>query len=370
VLPALARAGDRLRAAAERPLPFPAARAPIPDAGLVALGAGVALGPLAGVLDPQGPVVTLLAPFAAAWLGAAVGARLRWRRWRHSARPAARAAATRVLAALLAVSAAAWVLGRALPALRLTPAAALLLGAVAAAASPAAALRHAHSADTPAPGTRRAARAARLDGLLAIALVTAALAWRHPAGVLPFLAVAVGGGALVALSALAFERGLELSPALALLAAVALGAGLGIATDVSPLVVGVAAGAWSAAAAPRAGRRRAVLDAHVATASLLVWLLAGAALTLPTPWVLAAVLPGVVRVAPAVVAIPGARFAAAPPGALALALGAAAAALVPGPAFFPTALLVVAGARLVAPIALRLVRTRLTASRPAPEVSA
>jgi len=272
-------------------------------ASLVLLG--IVLGPGIAVLDR--PVLRALAPVSAlaiGWIGAGLGARFEWRYARRIPRRTWLLAVLSAGAAFGVVAGGAWALTRALPALAAawTPRlpAILTLAAAAAVSGSGAVSLVARTAGIRRSAARALSRAATLECLCAALVFTAPLALHRPhplagnvgLGWLALIVLAVGSGALVGMTFLSLARlGPGMDTGFALVATLLFGAGVGYAADLSPFVVCTLAAALIVNAAPPTRRHavRQVLadwERPVVGALLVV---AGALMTLPTPWILLAV---------------------------------------------------------------------------------
>ncbi len=212
-------------------------------------------------------------------------------------------AALSAAGAFALVTLGAWLLTRVVPSLSVawTPRlpALLTLGAVAAASGPGAVTLVARAVGVRKSVTRAFSLAAALEtacGALAFTLPLALhrahpLGGRVAVGWLAWLVFAVMSGALVGTVFLALtqQRSERADVGFVLLATLLLGAGVGYAVDLSPFLVCGLATALIVNASPRRHAVRQVLTdwEHPIYAIFLV--LAGALLTLPTPWVLIAV---------------------------------------------------------------------------------
>lgn len=272
-------------------------------AGLPLVVVGILLGPALHAFDAG--TLRGLAPAQAlgiAWIGALFGAGVRWRYVRRIPRALWLLALGEAAAVLAATAAAAWLFTRIVPALRAAwqpPLAAILsLGAIAVVTGPAAVLMTARAA-----GVRRAVAhafeiAAWLDTAFGAVAFTLALALYHPrqpAGGLLFgwvawIALALGSGVLVGMLFLALAR---LRPdradlGVALIGALLLGAGVGYAADLSPFVIAAVAMIVIVHRAPSPREAVRILEDWEHPIYAVFLILAGAAMRLPTPWVLAA----------------------------------------------------------------------------------
>jgi hypothetical protein len=264
---------------------------------------GLVLGPGINLID--GPVLGALAPITAlaiGWIGAAIGARFEWRYVRRIRRGTWLLATLSAATAFAVVTLGAWVLGRIVPALATawTPRlpALLTLGAVAAVSGPGAVTVVARAVGIRNSVTRALVLAAVLEtacGALAFTvplalhradpqLVRVGLAW------VAWLVLAVGSGALVGLVFLTLTR---LRPdrvdvGFVLLATLLFGAGVGYAAELSPFLVCAFATALIVNISPRRHAVRRVLADCEAPVCAILLVIAGALLTLPTLWILAA----------------------------------------------------------------------------------
>jgi hypothetical protein len=275
-----------------------AAGSPLVLLGIV-LGPGIDL--LNGsALDALAPVTTI----CVGWIGAGLGARLERRSLRSMPRAVWLPAVVSASAALLVVALVAWALTRVIPSLAAawTPRvpAILALAAVAAVAGPGAVAFVARTSGVP----RRAARAFSLaatlqaaGGTLAITIPlalhrTTALAGRPVLGWLWWVVLAVASGAVTGAIFLMVARLLSPGAGLGfvLLAALALGAGLGYAAGVSPFVVCALATALVVNVSPqRHAVRRMLADGERLSYAILLVAI-GALLVLPSVWILVAAL--------------------------------------------------------------------------------
>jgi len=273
--------------------------------GLPLVLIGLVLGPGISLLD-QAAVHTLtpVTALAVGCLGAALGARLEWRLVKRVPRGVWILCGVQALAILAAVGASAWAVTRAVPALRAawTPIlpAGLTLGAVAVVSGPAAVARAAQATGARRPMVRAFDLAATLDaifGVLAFAVIVGVSRPRDPAagvalGRAAWLAMTLGSGVLVGMAFLSVTRLRPVADELsfALLGAVLFGAGAAYAAGSSPLLVCAIAAALIVNLAPQrrgVGARLASWE-HPATTGLFIMM--GALLVLPTPWILPAAL--------------------------------------------------------------------------------
>jgi hypothetical protein len=297
-------------------LPRPALRHSLSLDLVLAAGAplvllGIVLGPGLDVLDQ--PALRALAPITAlgiGWIGAGVGARLEWRVVRRVPRRAWALAALHAAAVFVTTALAAWLLGRAAPALgaawRPTRPALLILAATAIVSGPGAVALVARAV-----GVRRALaeafeRAATLETALGALAFAFALALYHPrppytslpVAVLEWVALAVAAGGGVGMFFLWLTRLRPDLHGLDVLGVMLFGAGVGYAADLSPFVICALAAALIVNRSPWRRQLQALLQASEQPIHALVLIVAGALLHLPTVWIVPAVLVlGLVRVA-------------------------------------------------------------------------
>ena len=265
---------------------------------------GLVLGPGINLLDHRAFVsFAPLVALAVGWVAAAFGARWEWRVVRRIGGRRAVLLVSGAAAALLVVSLAGWIATRVLPGvaaawLPLGPTV-MTLAALAAVSGPDAIQMLARTVGVP----RRTARALYLAALLeagagtiVIALTIATTHPRHAiggavGGVLVWLALAVGAGAVTALVFVWLTRPAppHADVPLALLAALIVGAGLGWAAGLSPFVVCAVAGALLVNVSVQRRRVQAVLAAWEPTLVGVLAVAAGALLAVPTPWLLVAI---------------------------------------------------------------------------------
>jgi len=267
---------------------------------LVALG--LVLGPGIDFLDR--PALRAIAPatgLAIGWIGASLGARFEWRYVRRIPRSAWLLAALSSLAALIVVTVAAWLATRLVPALALawTPRlpAILALGAVAAASGPGLVALLLHAAGIAPRADRPIIRAALLETLCAVLVMTVPLGLERRGTALSlvvWVTLAIGTGALGGTVFLWLTRlrpklaGAEL--ALVVLMTLIFGTGLGAAAGVTPFVTCFLAGVVIVNASSRRHAVRAVLTRGERPTSVVLLVVAGALLALPTMWMLVAAL--------------------------------------------------------------------------------
>jgi hypothetical protein len=383
--------------------PLPTPRSPtlqlLYASGMPLLLLGLVLGPVAGLLDR--PALNTLAPVSAlvvGWVGARLGARWDWRMLQRVPPETWGVVAAQAVAGVGIGFLAAWLGTKFVPALAAawTPRvpAALTLGAVAIIPGAGAMERAARAAGLAPRMARSLRRVALLNAAWGALVCAVALGWQHPrvAGVLPGWIVAlileVGAGALVGALFLGVSQ-FAREPSdlgIALIAVLLFGAGLGYAADLSPFVVCALAVAVIVNRSPHRHRVRALLAAWARPSYELLFVLVGAALTLPTLWVLAAApVLAALRVVvqwstvrsglgylPAAALPPIAGLASVAQGASALALGLGfSLARGSGGAVLTTVALGVVLTQAVAPAVMRLAATppRLTAGLPATELN-
>ena len=266
-----------------------AAGAPLVLAGLV-LGPGIDL-LTQPVLDALAPVTAL----AIGWIGAALGARFEWRSVQRIPRAIWLLAGLSSAAAFAAVLLGAWLLARAVPALSgaWTPRlpAILTLAAIAAASGPGAVALVARAVGVRHRMIRLLARTATLETAYGALASSIPLALYRPHPLLSGTVWGVGSGALTGIVFLALTR---LGPeragtSFALLATLLFGAGIGYAAGLSPFVVCALATALIVNLSPQGHVVRQVLAQEERLVAAIVLIVAGASLTLPTPWILIAV---------------------------------------------------------------------------------
>ena len=262
---------------------------------------GVLLGPVVGLLDWL--TLKSLAPVSAivvGWVGARLGARWEWRMLRRIAPVTWGVVVAQALAGVGIGFLAAWLGTKLVPALAIAWSprvpAALTLAAVAIVPGAGAMERAARAAGLPPHLTRSLRRVALLNAACGALVCAAALGLGRPrvAGVIPGwvagLALEIVAGLLVGalfigLIRYAFERrGLGVL----LIAVLLFGAGLAYAAGLSPFVVcGLAVG-FIVNRSPHRHRVRKMLGMWARPTYEVLFVLAGAFLTLPTLWVLAA----------------------------------------------------------------------------------
>jgi len=272
---------------------------------------GLVLGPGLDVLDQ--PALRALAPATAlgiGWIGAGVGARLEWRLVRRVPRRAWALAASQAAAVFATTALAAYLLGRAAPALgtawRPTRPALLILAAMAIVSGPGAAALVARAVGVRRPLAKAFERAATLETALGALAFAVALALYHPrppyaslpVAALEWVALAVAAGGGVGMLFLWLTRLRPELHGLDLLGVMLFGAGVGYAADLSPFLVCALAAALIVNRSPWRRQVQALLQASEQPIYALVLIVAGALLHLPTAWLLPAVLVlGLVRVA-------------------------------------------------------------------------
>jgi len=361
---------------------------------------GLVLGPGIGMLDR--PALRALAPLTAlavGWLGATLGARFEWRLITRIPRATWLLCGAQAVAGLLAVGTGAWLLSRAVPALRAawvpTLPAVLTLGAVAMVSGPTAVALAARVAGVARHTSRALSLAAALDTTLGVLVFTLALALHHPGaqgrpavGPAAWLALTLGSGVLAGIVFLSLTR---LRPAagdvgFALLGTVFFGAGAAYAAGSSPVLACAIAASVIVNLAPRRRAVRAHLEAWESAATAALFIIIGTLLTLPTVWILPAALAlAALRVGVRWVVVrygrsalgalrrpAGVGIATAPQGGLALAIAASFFLIDPGSgALLTTVVVGVLFAQLAAPplLARTLRAPALTAPRPAAELS-
>ncbi len=265
---------------------------------LVALG--LVLGPGIDFIDR--PTVRALAPatgLAIGWIGASLGAWFEWRYVRRIPRSAWLLAALSSLAALIVVTVAAWLATRLVPALALAWAprlpAMLALGAVAAASGPGVVALLLRAAGIAPRAARPIIRAALLETVCAVLVMTVPLGLERRGGGtalawVVWVALAIGTGTLGGTAFLWLARlrpklvGPEL--AFAVLVTLLFGAGLGAVAGVTPFASCFLAGLLIVNASSRRHAVRAVLSRGERPTSVVLLVVAGALLALPTSWLL------------------------------------------------------------------------------------
>lgn len=280
-------------------------RAPGGDVVLAAGGPLVLLGVVLGpgidfvnrsVLDAMAPVTTI----CLGWVGAGLGARFERRYVRSIPRAAWRSALVPAGAAFIVVGVAAWAFTRIVPALAAawTPRlpAILTLAAVSAVAGPGAVTLVARTGGVRPRASRAFGIAATLQaatGVIAItvplALARASMPVGHAAvGWLWWVVLAVASGVLAGMIFLVVARSLpsKTGVGLALLAALAFGAGVGYAAGLSPLLVCAVATALIVNRSPHRGAVRRLLAAWERLIYVVLLVAIGALLVLPTAWLM------------------------------------------------------------------------------------
>ncbi|HEX4573978.1 MAG TPA: hypothetical protein VH158_02515 [Gemmatimonadales bacterium] len=284
--------------------PWPRGALPIVRAaGGAFLLLGLVLGP--GIDFLTRPVLKTLAPVTAlalGWIGATLGARFEWRSLRRLPRTTMVGALLSATAAYVVVALAAGDGALLVPALSAAWAprlpAVLTLAAVAAASGPGAVALVARAVGVRGSVARALARVATLETACGAVALTIPLALHRPhppagnveLGWLAWLVFAVGSGALVGL---VFGSLARLGPSsgdgdLALVAALLFGAGIGYAADLSPFVVCALAAALIVNVAPRRQAVRRTLAAGAPAAYVVLLVIVGALVRLPTAWLLVA----------------------------------------------------------------------------------
>lgn len=277
----------------------------VASAGLPLAILGILLGPVLHLLD--GEVLRALAPATAlgiAWIGAVFGASLAWRYVRKIPRALWLLAGAEALAVLAVTGLLGWELTRVLPrlgaALRPPLPTVSALASIAVVTGPAAVAMTAHAA-----GIRRSVRqafeiAAWLDtaaGALAFTLVLTVYHPRQPAGGVTlgwvsWLGLAVASGLLFGFLYLGlthFAKDPE-ERDLGLLGVILFGAGAGYAADLSPFVICAVAAVVIVNRSPHRHAAIRLLRAWEHPVCAILLILAGALLTFPTYWLLAAAL--------------------------------------------------------------------------------
>jgi hypothetical protein len=269
--------------------------------GMPLLLLGLVLGPGVSLLDR--PTLAALAPVTAlvvGWVGARLGARWEWRMLRRVPPETYGVVAAQAVAGVGVGFLAAWLGTKLVPALAAawTPRvpAALTLGAVAIIPGAGAMERAARAAGLAPRMARSLRRVALLNAASGTLVCAIALGLSHPrvGGVLPGwtagLGLEVGAGVLVGALFLGLARLARDGAALAfaLIAVLLFGAGLAYAADLSPFVVCGLAVVFIVNRSPHRHRVRTLLAAWARPTYELLFVLVGAALTLPTLWVLVA----------------------------------------------------------------------------------
>ena len=273
----------------------------VSGAGLALVLIGLVLGPGIGLLDR--PALRALDPITAlavGCLGAGLGARFEWRLVRRMPRAAWLLGGVQALALLVVIGAAVWGLSRAVPSLRaaLSPIlpVALTLGAVAVVSGPSAVALAARAVAVP-PRTMRAfTLAAAIEtafGAVAFTITLALFHRREPnggveLGRVAWLVLTLGSGVLIGMVFLSLIRLRAEALGLPLLGTVLFGAGAAYAAGSSPFIVCAIAAALIVNRAPMRRAVRARLDAWEPIATTVLFLMIGAVLTLPGPWLLPA----------------------------------------------------------------------------------
>jgi len=273
-------------------------------AGVPLVLVGLVLGP--GIEFIGRPLLRALAPvsaFAIGWIGALLGARFEWRYVRRIPRAAWLLGATTATAVVVVVALGAWLLARLAPPLATvwTPhlPAVLGLAAVAAVSGPRAVTAVAQAVGLRKSASRAFERAAALETacgavvmIVPLALHRSQLGAGNPElGWVSWIVFAAGSGVLVGLVFLSVTRlrAAREEAGLALAACMLFGAGIGYATDLSPFVVCALAAVLIVNASPRRRQMQTALAEWERPICAVFLIIAGALLTLPTVWILAAV---------------------------------------------------------------------------------
>ena len=273
-------------------------------AGVPLVLVGLVLGP--GIEFIGRPLLRALAPvsaFAIGWIGALLGARFEWRYVRRIPRAAWLLGATTATAVVVVVALGAWLLARLVPPLATvwTPhlPAVLGLAAVAAVSGPRAVTAVARAVGLHKSASRALERAAALETacgavvmIVPLALHRSQLGAGNPElGWASWIVFAAGSGVLVGLVFLSVTRlrAAREEAGLALAACMLFGAGIGYATDLSPFVVCALAAVLIVNASPRRRQMQTALAEWERPICAVFLIIAGALLTLPTVWILAAV---------------------------------------------------------------------------------
>ena len=252
------------------------------------------------------PLLRALAPvsaFAIGWIGALLGARFEWRYVRRIPRAAWLLGATTATAVVVVVALGAWLLARLVPPLATvwTPRLPAVLGlaAVAAVSGPRAVTAVARAVGLRKSASRALERAAALETacgavvmIVPLALHRSQLGAGNPElGWVSWIVFAAGSGVLVGLVFLSVTRlrAAREEAGLALAACMLFGAGIGYATDLSPFVVCALAAVLIVNASPRRRQMQTALAEWERPICAVFLIIAGALLTLPTVWILAAV---------------------------------------------------------------------------------
>ncbi|OLC01996.1 MAG: hypothetical protein AUH45_09880 [Gemmatimonadetes bacterium 13_1_40CM_69_22] len=273
-------------------------------AGVPLVLVGLVLGP--GIEFIGRPLLRALAPvsaFAIGWIGALLGARFEWRYVRRIPRAAWLLGATTATAVVVVVALGAWLLARLVPPLATvwTPRLPAVLGlaAVAAVSGPRAVTAVARAVGLRKSASRALERAAALETacgavvmIVPLALHRSQLGAGNPElGWVSWIVFAAGSGVLVGLVFLSVTRlrAAREEAGLALAACMLFGAGIGYATDLSPFVVCALAAVLIVNASPRRRQMQTALAEWERPICAVFLIIAGALLTLPTVWILAAV---------------------------------------------------------------------------------
>ncbi|HYL54220.1 MAG TPA: cation:proton antiporter [Gemmatimonadales bacterium] len=261
---------------------------------------GLVLGPGIDFLDR--PALRALAPatgLAIGWIGASLGARFEWRYVRRIPRSAWLLAALSSLAALVVVTVVAWLSTRLVPALALAWAprlpAILALGAVAAASGPGVVALLLRARGIAPRAARPIIRAALLETVCAVLVMTVPIGLERRGTALSWVVwatLAIGTGALsgTVFSWLVRPQLVGAELAFVVLVTLLFGAGLGAAAGVTPFVTCFLAGVVIVNASSRRHAVRAVLARGERPTSVVLLVVAGALLALPTAWMFLAAL--------------------------------------------------------------------------------
>jgi len=265
---------------------------------------GFVLGP--GIELVTRPVLAALAPVSAlaiGWIGATLGTFFEWRYVRRIPPGIWLLALVSAGAPFGAVAVTAWLATRAFPNLAAAWApqlpTVLTLAAVAAVSGSAAVTSVAQGLGIRRAGTRVFARVAALETACGALALTVPLALHRPhapaghpeLGWLYWIVFAVGSGALVGLVFLSLtrQRPARGDLGMALLGTLLFGSGIGYAADLSPFLVCALAAVVVVNWSPHRRQARVLLAAWERPIYAVFLVMVGALLTLPTPWILAAV---------------------------------------------------------------------------------